>query len=53
MSEERFDQDESLENEDDVEAHRKAAMANEEPTAEDESEDVEAHMRRAAQHKNL
>jgi hypothetical protein len=54
MSEERFAQDESKETEDDVEAHRKARMANEEPTAEDESEsdDVEAHARRA-QHKNL
>ena len=51
MSEERFDQDESKETEDDVEAHKKR-MANEEPTAEDESDDVEAHARRA-QHKNL
>ena len=52
MSEERFAQDESKETEDDVEAHRKARMANEEePTAEDESDDVEAHARRAM-HKN-
>lgn len=53
MSEERFEQDESLENkEDDVEAHKKAAMANDEPTAEEESDDVEAHMRRAS-HKSV
>jgi hypothetical protein len=52
MSEERFEQDELKETDEDVEAHRKARMANEEPTAEDESDDVEAHARRA-QHKNL
>jgi hypothetical protein len=52
MSEERFEQDENLEKEEDVEAHRRAAMANDEPTAEDESDDVEAHARRAS-HKNL
>jgi hypothetical protein len=52
MSEERLEQDESKETEDDVEAHRKAVMANEEPTAEDESDDVEGHLRRAS-HKSL
>jgi hypothetical protein len=53
MSEERFEQDESQEkNEDDFEAHRKARMATDEPAAEEESDDVEAHMRRAT-HKNL
>jgi hypothetical protein len=53
MSEERFEQGESKEeNEDDVEAHRRARMANEEPAADEESDDVEAHARRA-QHKNL
>jgi hypothetical protein len=47
MSEERFEQGENLEKEEeDVEAHRRAAMANEEPTADDESDDVEAHSRR-------
>ena len=59
MSEERFDQDESKETEDDVEAHKvRVRMGNDElaaedkPAAEDESDDVEAHARRA-QHKNL
>lgn len=52
MSEERFEQDESLENEEDVEAHRKVRMGTDEPAAEEESDDVEAHMRRAT-HKNL
>jgi hypothetical protein len=53
MSEERLEQDESPETEDDVEAHKKATMAaNDEPTAEDESDDVEAHQRRA-QHKAM
>ena len=52
MSEERFEQDESLgENEDDVEAHRKNRMATDEPAAEEESDDVEAHMRRS-QHRS-
>ena len=50
MSEERFEQDEAKD--EDVEAHRKAAMANDEGSTDDESDDVEAH-RRAAQHKNL
>ena len=50
MSEERFEQsDESKENEDDVEAHRRAArMANQEQGSEEESDDVEAHARRAS-----
>jgi hypothetical protein len=51
MSEERTDQDESKETktEDDVEAHRRARMANDEqPAAEEESDDVEAHARRAS-----
>jgi hypothetical protein len=52
MSEERFEQDESKETEDDVEAHKKVRMGTDEPTAEDESDDVEAHARRAS-HKNL
>jgi hypothetical protein len=53
MTEERFEQDESKEeNADDVEAHRRVRMGTDEPTAEDESDDVEAHARRA-QHKNL
>ncbi len=53
MSEERLEQDESQgKTEDDVEAHQKKAMANEEPTADDESDDVEAHARRA-QHRAL
>ena len=48
MSEERFEQsDESKQKEDDVEAHRKVRMGTDEPTAEDESDDVEAHARRA------
>ena len=51
MSEERFDQEQGKD-EEDVEAHRKAVMANDEGSSEDESDDVEAH-RRAAQHKNL
>jgi hypothetical protein len=48
MSEERFEKDENLleKAEEDVEAHRRAAAANEEPTADDESDDVEAHSRR-------
>jgi hypothetical protein len=44
--EERFDSEET----EDVEAHRRRAMANEEATdqsEEDESDDVEAHRRRA------
>lgn len=44
--EERFDTEES----EDVEAHRRRAMANEEAndqSEEDESDDVEAHRRRA------
>ena len=52
MSEERFEQDETQENEEDVEAHRKVRMGTDEPTAEEESDDVEAHARRAS-HKNL
>ena len=52
MSEERFEQDEAKDKDEDVEAHRKAAMANDEASTDDESDDVEAH-RRAAQHKNL
>ncbi len=52
MSEERFEQDESKDKEDDVEAHQRPRMETDEPTAEDESDDVEAHARRA-QHKNL
>jgi hypothetical protein len=53
MSEELFEQGESKdkETEEDVEAHRRARMANDEPTAEDESDDVEAHARRA-QHRS-
>lgn len=47
MSEERFEQGESTENDEDVEAHRRAAMTSDEPTADDESDDVEAHARRA------
>ena len=47
MSEERFEQDESKEKDEDVEAHRRVNAANEEPGAEDESDDVEAHARRA------
>lgn len=43
MSEERFDQDEPKD--EDVEAHRRAAMANEEQGSEEESDDVEAHRR--------
>ena len=51
MSEERFEQDEAKD--EDVEAHKRHTMAsNDEPSADDESDDVEAH-RRAAQHKNL
>jgi hypothetical protein len=53
MSEERFEQDESVEKtEDDVEAHRKVKLGTDEPAAEEESDDVEAHMRRAS-HKTL
>jgi hypothetical protein len=52
MSEERFDQEQGQDKEEDVEAHRKAAMANDEGSSEDESDDVEAHARRAS-HKNL
>jgi hypothetical protein len=51
MSEERFDQDESKDTtEDETEAHKfRSKMANEEPSAdEDESDDVEAHQRRAS-----
>jgi hypothetical protein len=52
MSEERFEQDEKVENEEDVEGHSHKAMANDEPAADDESDDVEGHLRRAS-HKNL
>jgi hypothetical protein len=53
MSEERLNQDESKETEEDVEAHRRAAMTNDEPAAEDdESDDVEGHLRRAS-HKHM
>jgi hypothetical protein len=53
MSEERFEQDQSEGETEDVEAHRKKVMANEEPGADDESsDDVEAHQRRAQQHKS-
>jgi len=45
MSEERFEQIESKENDEDVEAHRRPRMATDEPTAEGESDDVEAHRR--------
>jgi hypothetical protein len=52
MSEESFEQEGKDETED-VEAHRKKVMANEEPGADDEStDDVEAHQRRAQQHKS-
>ena len=52
MSEERFDQEQGKD-EEDVEGHRKAVMANDEAgSSEDESDDVEAHARRAS-HKNL
>jgi hypothetical protein len=46
MSEETFEQEESKD--EDVEAHRRARMANEEQGSEEESDDVEAHARRAA-----
>jgi hypothetical protein len=49
MSEERFEQGESTEKDEDVEAHARNAMANDEPSADDESDDVEAHARRASQ----
>jgi hypothetical protein len=53
MSEERFEQDETPEAEEDVEAHKKQSrMANDEPAADDESDDVEGHLRRAG-HRNL
>jgi len=52
MSEERFDQEQGKDEAEDVEAHRKAVMANDEGSSEDESDDVEAHARRAS-HKNL
>jgi hypothetical protein len=46
MSEETFEQEESKD--EDVEAHRRARMANEEQgSEEEESDDVEAHARRA------
>jgi hypothetical protein len=45
MSEETFEQEESKD--EDVEAHRRARMANEEQGSEEESDDVEAHARRA------
>ena len=50
MSEERFEQDTEAEDEDDVEAHKKHqnlrnVEAKDEP-GNDESEEVEAHMRR-------
>ncbi len=48
MSEERFEQGETTENDEDVEAHSRKAMANDEPSADDESDDVEAHARRAS-----
>lgn len=57
MSDERFEQEEAKD-EDDVEAHKKHSMARnveatDEPgTTDDESDDVEAHARRAS-HKNL
>ncbi len=56
MSEERFEQ-ETKDDTDDVEAHKKSSMARkveatEEPGSE-ESDDVEAHLRRAAKHKEL
>lgn len=55
MSDERFEQEEAKD-EDDVEAHKKHSMARKvEATDEpgtDESDDVEAHARRAS-HKNL
>jgi hypothetical protein len=50
MSEEKFEQDE-LElkaKDEDVEAHRRVRMDNDEPTADDESDEVEAHSRRNA-----
>lgn len=44
MSDERFEQDEAKD--EDVEAHKRShLMGNEEPTADDESDDVEAHRR--------
>jgi hypothetical protein len=43
MSEERFDQGESKD--EDVEAHRRLRMGNEEQGSEEESDDVEAHRR--------
>jgi hypothetical protein len=52
MSEERFEQGDAKDKDEDVEAHRKAAMANDEGSTDEESDDVEAHARRA-QHKNL
>jgi hypothetical protein len=53
MSEERLEQEESKDTtEDETEAHKfRSKMANEEPSAEDESDDVEAHARRA-QHRS-
>ena len=52
MSEERLEQNESTETEDETEAHKfRSKMANEEPSAEEESDDVEAHARRA-QHRS-
>jgi hypothetical protein len=51
MSEERFDQEEAKDETEDVEAHQKTVMANEEPGTEEESDDVEGHIKRA-QHKS-
>ena len=49
MSEERLEQDESKEETEDTEAHKfHTRMGNEEPSADDESDDVEAHARRAS-----
>jgi hypothetical protein len=53
MTEERFEQDE-LElkaKDDDVEAHRRVRADNEEPAADEESDDVEAHSKRMT-HRN-
>jgi hypothetical protein len=50
MSEERPDQ-EQTQDEEDVEAHKATRMANQEPAGDDESEEVEAHLKRM-QHKN-
>jgi len=52
MPEERFEQDQSEDETEDVEAHKKAVAASDEPGSDDESDDVEAHARRA-QHKSV